>query len=41
MNISLFDECMVMIYGSILEHMIEAYIGCMVQTLVCGLMHLC
>jgi len=38
--VCMFDECMLMIYGRVLEHVLEAYIGCMVQTLVCGLRHL-
>jgi hypothetical protein len=39
MLVCVFDECMV--YDSVLEHMLEAYLGCMVQTLMCGLRHSC
>ena len=41
MPVCVLDECMVMIYGLSLELMLEAYLGCMVQTLVCGLRHIC
>jgi hypothetical protein len=41
MHVCVFDECMVIIYGLSLDYMLEAYLGCMVQTLVCGLRHLC
>jgi hypothetical protein len=30
MFVCVFDECMVMIYGLFLDHMLEVYVGCVI-----------
>jgi hypothetical protein len=41
MSICCFEGCMMMVHGLVLKYKLEAYHKCMVQTLVCGLSHLC
>jgi hypothetical protein len=36
-----FEGFFMMVYGLVLENMLEAYLGCMVQTLVYGLRYFC
>jgi len=37
--VCVFDECIVIICGWVLDHMLDAFLGCMVLPLECGLRH--